>query len=119
MSKFFKDTMQGLLEAVAIDKGEIPKYKKKTKSSISKSGTKSKHKHEYKECLFIKDGRPYKGTYCTICGKIDDIGSFEIVEMDNGMCRMMNSNEVFEKYKHLEQIEIEDIFQKFVLVSKE
>ena len=24
MSKFFEETMQGLLEAVAIDKGEIP-----------------------------------------------------------------------------------------------
>ena len=29
MSKFFDDTMQGLLEAVAIDKGEIPLVKRK------------------------------------------------------------------------------------------
>ena len=29
MSKFFEDTMQGLLEAVAIDKGEIPLTKKR------------------------------------------------------------------------------------------
>lgn len=28
MNKFFEDTMQGLLEAVAIDKGEIPLTKK-------------------------------------------------------------------------------------------
>jgi len=28
MSKFFEDTMQGLLEAVAIDKGEIPLVEK-------------------------------------------------------------------------------------------
>ena len=28
MSKFFDDTMQGLLEAVAIDKGEIPLVEK-------------------------------------------------------------------------------------------
>lgn len=28
MSKFFEETMQGLLEAVAIDKGEIPLVKK-------------------------------------------------------------------------------------------
>lgn len=117
MSKFFEDIMQGLLEAVEIDNGEIPKYKKKTKSSISKSSIKSKHKHEYKECLFVKDGRPYKGTYCTICGKVDDIGTFETVEMDNGMHRMMNNDEIFDKYKHLDQIEIEDIFQKFVPVS--
>lgn len=29
MSKFFDDTMQGLLEAVAVDKGEIPLVEKK------------------------------------------------------------------------------------------
>ena len=29
MSKFFEETMQGLLEAVAIDKGEIPLIEKK------------------------------------------------------------------------------------------
>ena len=29
MSKFFDETMQGLLEAVAIDKGEIPLVEKK------------------------------------------------------------------------------------------
>lgn len=28
MSQFFEETMQGLLEAVAIDKGEIPLIKK-------------------------------------------------------------------------------------------
>ena len=117
MSKFFDETMQGLLEATAIDNGEIPKYKKKTKSSISKSGTKSKHKHEYKECLFVKEGRPYRGTYCTICGKIYDIGFLE-KKIDNGMCRLLDDDEIFEKYKHLEQIEIEDIFQKFAPVSR-
>lgn len=119
MSKFFEETMQGLLEAVDIEKSEIPKHRKKTKSSTSKANNKSKHKHEYIECLFIKNGHPHRGTYCNVCGKIGDMGFFESVRMDNGMYRVMDSDEIFEKYKHLEQIQIEDVFQKFVPVSKE
>lgn len=34
-----------------IQEYEIPKYKKPKKSNISKSNYKSKHKHQYKECL--------------------------------------------------------------------
>ena len=117
MSKFFEDTMQGLLEAIEIEKSEIPKHRKKTKSSTSKSRNKTDHKHEYKECLFIKNERPHKGSYCTICGKIGDMGFFETVRTDIGTYRVMDSDEVFEKYKHLEQVEIEDVFQKYVPVS--
>lgn len=60
---------------------EIPKYLKQKESNISKAKKKSKHKHQYKECLIqynIKIGLINKPTilitslssYCTICGKI-------------------------------------------------
>ena len=97
---------------------EIPKYKKKTKSSISKSSNKSKHKHKYIECLFIEKEHPHRGTYCSICGKIGDMHLFEAERTDEGYYRQLDYDEVFEMYKHLKQIEIEDIFQKFVPVSR-
>ena len=63
-----------------IQENEIPKYKKSKKSNISKSNHKSKHKHQYEECLiqyrstFI--GKTHLNislyTYCTICGKINE-----------------------------------------------
>ncbi len=34
---------------------EIPKYRKSTDSNISKSNRKSKHKHQYEECLIQYD----------------------------------------------------------------
>lgn len=119
MSKFFEDTMQGLLEAVDIDNSEIPKYKKKTKSSTSKSSNKSKYKHEYIECLFIEKEHPHRGTYCSICGKIGDIHFFEVERLNDVLYRQLDYDEVLEKYKHLEQVHIDNIFQKFVPVSKE
>ena len=119
MSKFFDDTMQGLLEAVDIENSEVPKHKKKTKSSTSKSSNKSKHKHEYIECLFIEKGHPHRGTYCGICGKIGDIHFFEAERTDQGYYRQLDYDEVYEMYKHLEQVRIDDIFQKFVPVNRE
>ena len=84
---------------------EIPKHRKKKKSSTSKSSIKSKHKHEYKEVLLIHNNRPHWATVCKICGKIGDLHFFE--------------DEVFEKYKDLENIVIEDIWQKYVPISQE
>ena len=83
---------------------EIPKHRKKKQSSTSKSGKKSKHKHEYKEVLLIHNDRPHWATVCKICGKIGDLHFF-------------NSYEVFEKYKDLENIVIEDIWQKYVPID--
>ena len=57
---------------------EVPKYRKHTDSNISRSNRKSKHKHQYKECLIQYDF-PYNdrtntttrlNSYCIICGKI-------------------------------------------------
>lgn len=59
---------------------DIPKYLKQKESNISKSNRKSKHKHNYEECLIQyeptfarKDHiRTSLNTYCTVCGKIAD-----------------------------------------------
>ena len=84
---------------------EIPKHRKKKQSSTSKSGKKSKHKHEYKEVVLIHNDKPHWATVCKICGKIGDLHFFE--------------TEVFEKYKDLENIVIDDIWQKYVPISQE
>ena len=93
---------------------DIPKYKKKTKSNTSKSKEKSKHKHEYKDCLFMNKGKAYMGTYCTICGKIYNwcLPVFTVEEA--GCRRMMTDEEIFEEYKHLEKIEVQDLWAKYI-----
>ena len=99
---------------------EIPKYIKKKESSVSKSKVKSKHKHKYVDCLLIKDNdRPYKSTYCRICGKIGDIHFFETERTEDGYYRVLDTDEVFEKYKYLEKIYVEDIWQKYVVLDNE
>ena len=86
----------------------ISKHRKKKESSTSKSKTKSKHKHEFIDCMLIENGKPHKATYCRICGKIDDV-----IFLWN-----MSDEEIFEKYKDLDQFEVDSIWQKFVPVSK-
>ena len=97
---------------------EIPKHRKKKQSSTSKSSTKSKHKHEYKEVLLIHNNRPHWATVCKICGKIGDLYFFETEKCEFGY-RGLDSDEVYEKYKYLENIVIDDIWQKYVSVSLE
>ena len=67
---------------------EIPKYFKKKNPSISKAKEKSKHKHLYIDCLLIEDGRPYKSTYCTVCGKIKNtkFGEFVLLGIFRLIC---------------------------------
>ena len=98
---------------------EIPKHRKKKQSSTSKSSTKSKHKHEYKEVLLIHNDRPHWATVCKICGKIGDLHFFETEPYRDGMWRQLDYYEVFEKYKDLENIVIDDIWQKYVPISRE
>lgn len=98
---------------------EIPKHHKKKPSSTSKSKEKSKHKHEYVECLLIENGKPHWATYCKICGKIGDLHFSETEKHECGMWRMLDYDEVYEKYKALEKIEIENIFQRYVPISQE
>lgn len=99
---------------------EIPKHIKKKKSSVSKSKEKSKHRHKYIDCLLIdEDNRPYKAAYCKFCGKIGDVKFCETEKTDCGTYRMLNSEEVFEKYKNLHQMYVKDIFQKYVSTDVE
>ena len=98
---------------------EIPKHRTKKQSSTSKSSEKSKHKHEYKEVLLIHNNRPHWATVCKICGKIGDLHFFETEPYRDEMWRQLDSDEVYEKYKDLENIVIEDIWQKYVPISQE
>ena len=82
---------------------DIPKHRKKKQSSTSKSGKKSKHKHEYKEVVLIHNDKPHWATVCKNCGKIGDLHFFE--------------TEAFEKYKDLEKYYIDDIWQKYVPID--
>ena len=56
-----------------VDIDEIGKYKKYTKSNVSKAKSKSKHKHTYSNGIVIindKYNSVYKVKYCTECGKM-------------------------------------------------
>lgn len=98
---------------------EVPKHIKKKQSSVSKSKKKSKHRHEYVDCLLIEENRfPHKATYCKICGKIGKFNFFEI-EQENGYWRVLDTDEIFEKYKDLEKVYIDDIWQKYVALDNE
>lgn len=62
-----------------IKENEISKYFKYQNSDLSKANKKSKHKHQYEECLIQYDSSIRKGhiitllsSYCNICGKIGD-----------------------------------------------
>ena len=98
---------------------EIPKHRKKKQSSISKSSIKSKQKHEYKEVLLIQNNRPHWATVCKICGKIGDLHFFETEKAEQGYYRSLDYDEVFKKYKDLENIVIEDIWQKYVSINQD
>ena len=93
---------------------EIPKYRKK-KPSVSISSKKSKHKHIYKDCLLIAENRPRKAKYCIVCGKIGNIEFFEAEKISGGY-RKLTDAEIYDKYKNIERIEIESIYQKYVVV---
>jgi len=100
------------------EKMEIPKYRKKRKSTISKAKRKSRHEHIYKECLFLCQNNKfsrsiYRGTYCSICGEIGNVHFFESEQVKGrAFYRMLNSNEILEKYKNLEILEVFNPFQK-------
>lgn len=99
---------------------DIPKYRKKKKSSTSKSNEKSNHKHEYVDCLLVtkNENRPYKAKYCSICGKVSDIKFFEFVPSDATYSRMLSDDEVFEKHKDLEHIYIDEIWKlKYISIN--
>ena len=89
---------------------EIPKYKKKTKSNISKAGCKADHKHKYRKCLLIYEEHPYLAHYCTGCGKVRN-WSRCIQKSENGY-RELRDDEVYELYKDLIQFRVDDLYLK-------
>ena len=95
-------------------------YKKKKQSSIFKSKEKSKHKHEYVDCLLIdRNNCPHRSEYCKICGKIRNINFFEVEITEDGYYRVLDTDEIFDKYKDLEKFYVDDIWQKYVVLDEE
>ena len=105
-----------------ITEQEIPKYLKQKESNISKANKKSKHKHQYEECLlqyrlnfkfnaFTQEQKDKINTslssYCTICGKIGEkfkeeksiVKDFrKTIDTSIGKCyQMITNEELYEK----------------------
>lgn len=101
-----------------IHENEIPKYLKSTESNISKSNRKSKHKHQYEECLIQYEstfaGKNYLNTglytYCTICGKINERFK-EGKSIVKDYIREVNSP--IEKCKCYSHISDEELYEKY------
>lgn len=120
-----------------IQENETPKYHKATESNTSKSNRKSKHKHQYEECLIQYSiafaGRTFINTklygYCTICGKIGSVknGKYKAELEQLEKSRQDNSNfliaisgeEIYERYHNkLPVFYIEDSFADYVVLEK-
>lgn len=117
---------------------EIGKYKKQTESNISKSNRKSKHKHQYNECLIQYEstfaGKTHINTilygYCSICGKIGSVknGKYKTELKQLERQKQDNSNflidiseeEIYERYHNkLPIFYIEDSFANYVVLERE
>ena len=121
-----------------IQENEIPKYLKQTESNTSKSNRKSKHKHQYEECLIQYPiafaGRTHISTklygYCSICGKIGSVknGKYKTELEQLKKSRQDNSNflitisgeEIYKRYHNkLPIFYIEDSFADYVILERE
>lgn len=121
-----------------IQEHEIPKYKKTKKSNISKSNHKSKHKHQYKECLIQYPiafaGKTFINTklygYCSICGKIGSVKNGKCkAELEQlGKSRQGNSNfliaisgdEIYKRYHNkLPVFYVKNSFADYVILKRE
>ena len=117
---------------------DISKYLKQKESNISKSSKKSKHKHQYEECL-IQYNMSFNGksnihtslsSYCTICGKIGYRFKEEksivtdyltIINTPIGKCYQLISDEkLYEEYHtKLPVFFVEDMFSDYVCINHE
>ena len=93
---------------------EIPKYLKRKENNISKANKKSKHRHQYEECLirYKWNWDEHKihtslNSYCTICGKINDkmknsivIDYMQKVDTPVGKCYIQISEDVLYDIYH-------------------
>lgn len=115
---------------------EIPRYRKNTGSNISKIKKKSKHKHQYEECIIRykfsfmeKDNLTTRLlSYCPICGKIGDRFSEgkSIVE-DKGLHKQlsngwkyinMSGEEIYEQYHDRLPVFYSEYSDKYVDLSQ-
>lgn len=97
---------------------KIPKHIKRKKSNTSSSKSKSNHKHEYVDALFMNlDNKVYKGKYCTLCGKINDMDLFT-AERKDGYYHVLTSEELLKKYPDYEKVSISSYDQKYVTLIK-
>lgn len=96
---------------------EIPRYRKNTGSNISKIKKKTKHKHQYEECI-IRYKFSFMGknnlttrllSYCPICGKIGDRFSEgkSIVE-NKAFCKQL-----FNGWKYITHMSGEEIYEQY------
>lgn len=107
-----KETMEAIYFMDNQYDNDAPKYLKQKESSVSKANKKSKHKHQYAECL-IKykwkgddEIRTCLRSYCLICGKIGDKMDNSIVtdyrkkvSTPVGMLyRFISGKELYDKY---------------------
>lgn len=112
---------------------EVPKYKKQKESNISKSNKKSKHKHQYEECLIQYNFTQYNlnklmtklMSYCTICGKIGDkfkedksmVKDFSWkVDTNYGICyAVISDEELYKRYHNkMPVFFVEDIWSEYI-----
>lgn len=105
---------------VRFDMEDVGKYLKKKESDVSKSERKAKHKHQYKDCLFLleyfKDDPAAIGEYCELCGKIKNyiFPSRRIEKSGLVFHVMMNKEEILEAYKELPVFVLKEWGQKYV-----
>lgn len=93
-------------------------YKKRGSSDTSQANRKSKHKHDYEECLVTEDGVKFHlANRCVICNKLGDIQFFvtEKVQVLQGEIAVtsivMPQEKLMEKYGHLDKYKVEDFFK--------
>ena len=121
-----------------IQENEIPKYLKQTESNTSKSNRKSKHKHQYEECLIQYPiafaGRTHINTklygYCSICGKLGSVknGKFkaELEQLEksrqgnNSFLITISGEEIYKRFHNkLPIFYIDDQFANYVVLERE
>ena len=91
-------------------------YKKKSSSDVSQAKRKSKHKHDYEECLVTEDGVKFHlASRCVICNKLGDVQFFVAEKVQDSQGRtvsvVMPQDKLMEKYGHLEKYRIGDFFK--------
>lgn len=101
-----------------IDNNEVAKHRKKSKYKGEK---RANHKHVYVEALADLKGSYHRLTHCTICGRINDKYIFETIPIEDNINgrRLLTNEEVYEKYKHLPRVTLNELDDKYVTLVTE